>query len=352
MSCRLADNEDLVMDILLRLPVNSLLRFKTVQKSWNKIITSPIFNKLYTKSLRELNLDSDFLRELSDNSTETCSPRIAGPVNDLICIYGVLISTQGIALVDLSRAKTEIVLPRYPIFEIHLDRTLVRNVGLGFNNKANEFVVVRLMSYELIRDFQSNYRVRVDLYSVKQNSWRKFEHDLGNVVIKKEIGSCRNGSLCHWLVQVYGRLMYILSFDFNDFIFRKTPLPPRLYYPGLDVIKQERIEVFVEGNSLALFTYPTLGDDYILERWVLNGFGEKEKWTKLPPIGPLLQVSKPVALWENYGLVLKYCHDGKYLAFYDYSTREVRNIEIPQKKHDHVKLIEYKGTLFSLGIQK
>lgn len=72
--------------------------------------------------------------------------------------------------------------------------------------------------------------------------------------------------------------------------------------------------------------------------WVLNYIWEDAEWTKMAPIGPLLRVSKPVALWEHRGVVLKYGPDGKYLVFYNYSTQELRITDIPNQ---HIEYNEH-----------
>ncbi|KAL7106304.1 hypothetical protein ACP275_07G103600 [Erythranthe tilingii] len=345
MNPRFSDNEDVVMEILLRLPVKSLFRFKTVQKSWNTIISMPIFAKLYVESGRELNLNSDFLHKSPIDSGEICCPKISGPVKDLICIYNVY-ATQRIAIFDLSAVKMEII--EFPIHTWYI----LCSIGFGFNDRDNELVVVQLLSCTGGIGSRGYIDIRVVLYFGNKKLWSKCKHDLDNLTIKKAIGTCKNGSFCFWLVEMQpytsARFTCVLSFDFNERRFRKTRLP-LFFYDGAFDRKKEKIKIFVEDNALVLFSYPILGGK-LLGRWVLNVSGMKGEWTKLPPIGPFLQLSKPVATWENHGIFLK-CIDRegkKNFVFYDYATREITNIEITRKKHDRVKVIEYKGKLVSI----
>ncbi|EYU29846.1 hypothetical protein MIMGU_mgv1a024385mg, partial [Erythranthe guttata] len=107
-------SDDLVSEILSHLPVQSLLRFKTECKSWNTIISSPIFVEShlnnYGKNNNFILLTASVKLRLSLASFGISSPsssrltvvdryslelpivkiihKIIGPLNGSICIYG------------------------------------------------------------------------------------------------------------------------------------------------------------------------------------------------------------------------------------------------------------------------
>lgn len=346
----LSSYEDVITEILSYLPVKSLFKLKTVCKSWNNIISSSSFARLHLlnhhiknntstfKSCPKLSPDTDLLNKILAEETCPRKIKIAGPVEDWICIYGAHWS-QRIAVFDLRNMKTEL-LPLYPKWKGYFSGTHVRS--LGFGRKKNEHIVVQLLSH-VVGSKPNVGDIRADVYS--QNTWVEADCDFRGIVIKKAIASTsKDGSFCYWLAEKQScGVLFLMSFDFRRFYLNRTALP-RCFNLNRN---RKKIEIFTKNdNSLVLFSYSEL----VLERWVLSSIRKGREWTKLASIGPLLQVMKPVAFWEHHGVVFKYGPDGKYLVFYDDATQELRITDIPG--HHHVKVFEYKGGLISLGLTR
>ncbi|KAJ7004332.1 hypothetical protein NC653_009262 [Populus alba x Populus x berolinensis] len=91
--------EDMVMDIFLKLPVKSIIRFSCASKFWNSLITSPIFIKNHLSKfkqrkqlflLRTSNPIVSYSLHLDNNSLDRYS-QLEFPIQnkaDLFEIYG------------------------------------------------------------------------------------------------------------------------------------------------------------------------------------------------------------------------------------------------------------------------
>ncbi|KAK4425115.1 putative F-box protein [Sesamum alatum] len=376
-------SDDVVAEILSHLPVRSLLRFKTVNKSWHDIIDSWAFTKLHlenycnncsnnngilvrvydgntkkwklstkfldcSKLCGELTLDNDFL-ELFSKTEQSFIPRMVGAIDGLICIYGVRPSTP-IALCNPSLAETQ-TLPMSPISSTGVD---LRNVGFGFDFVHKDLKVVQLLTCFSTKP----YRLHVEVYSQSTNTWREIlDHQIPNYMsIKKAIMPYKNGSFCfsHWLA--FQRFQpfddanfFILSFNMQNEVFERTPLPPCVH-DAADA-GQLKLKFFAKDDSLLLFVYP-LWERFSLEdecfgRWLLNGLGDKGRWTRLSSVGPLLGVPKPLALWKSHELVFKRWGEEKKLILYNSSTQEIRNTVKISKKQYGLTVLGYKGSLIS-----
>ncbi|KAL7104157.1 hypothetical protein ACP275_08G226600 [Erythranthe tilingii] len=62
--------QEIIELILLKLSLNSLLQFKTVSKSWNNLISDPIFVKNHHQQSKESNSNNLFLHKKSWNSLD------------------------------------------------------------------------------------------------------------------------------------------------------------------------------------------------------------------------------------------------------------------------------------------
>ncbi|KAM3690879.1 hypothetical protein ACJW31_09G153000 [Castanea mollissima] len=232
LSHRLPD--DLVYDILTRLPVKSLIRFRCVSRSWYCTITDSDF---ITKHLDRANLLSN-----SNNGAN----------------YAVE-SSHILYLWNLSIRK----------FKRLLATPLIRPFdsaafGFGYHSQNNDYKILRFVF------FRSNGRLNVppaeaEIYTLSTDSWRR-------VAISVESFSCS------------GTQYFILSFDVNDERFRKILLPPN-YLNGVSMYTQY-LAVF--KGPLALMVFGVAENSKICHIWVMKEYGVVESWTKrCVPMGEL-----------------------------------------------------------------
>ncbi|KAL7111644.1 hypothetical protein ACP275_05G102400 [Erythranthe tilingii] len=381
--------EEVVEEILSRLPVHSLFRFKAVSKSWNTLISSPSFADSHlnnygksnnfvllafdqttrkwklsfttfgTSSSSELTTvavggggggraDEKFI-ELPTmlEKTRRIKEKIIGPFNGFICFYGILGMPRmgGITLCNPNLRTTE-TLPICTVTdnELCFRTSVIRSMGFGLDSVTKEIKLVQILSYWFPHNTHMKKGIRVDIYSPSNKTWRHVPDDdaaTSDTFISHAIGSYEDGSFAHW---IDNNQSVVLSFDMQKEVFVRTPIP--IEYDRF----KHKVKIFAKGSSsLVLFAYPrerVTGENYLFERWELKGL---KHWSRLTRVGPFLGVTKPVgALWRSRVIVVR---GETKLVFYDYSTQQVRRIYDMEGNDYHlncsdlIKVLEYKGIL-------
>ncbi|CAH8261761.1 unnamed protein product [Arabidopsis lyrata] len=187
--------EELVVEILSRVPFISLARLRWTSKRWNAMIKNKIL-------IRHCLL----LCGTKDNRLVVCNP--------LSC-------------------ETRWIQPgkSYTTIEIF---------ALGYNNKSSCYTILRM--YRFHDDFQSRYKYEV--YDFTSNSWRVVGVTTGWVIPQSQNrrGMSMKGNT-YWLAEEHGR-NFLLSFDYTSETFQCLSLPAdakTLYhYLALSVTREEQ----------------------------------------------------------------------------------------------------------------
>ncbi|KAL3619147.1 hypothetical protein CASFOL_036717 [Castilleja foliolosa] len=380
--------DDLIIEILSRLPMPAISKFRCVSKSWINIIDSSSFAELHlrnycntptslsssnndscvlihnfdylTKILkismmlagchrlcREFSLDSDFKDFESDTRIG-----IEGPVNGLICIYEIR-PTERLTLCNPYLWETK-ALPRAPRMTMSDGYLVFHRVGLGFDPVHKDIKVVQLLCHgEVIDEGKYTLGTLVAVYSRNTNIWTISEDKVNiNIWAAESIAiSDNDGSFCHWVAfrdQGGGDRTYVvLSFDVCNEVFYTTLLPH-----CVSDVSKVGIKVFGKEGKLVLFSWTLHGQligegGKFLDMWVLSCLGKEGRWTWQSGIGPLLHLSKPVGLWKSHGLVLNSVEEKRFVI-YDYQTHELTNMDIDVGDECKPKVVEFKGSLVSL----
>ncbi|KAG6384850.1 hypothetical protein SASPL_153669 [Salvia splendens] len=245
-------NTDVCTEILLHLPVESLLRFRAVCKFWCYVIDSPSFRErhinnnnnvvsddmvrleLYfnngqlrvlhnTKPLLTYKSDQLMGYEFSSYLDHQGLVRLYGPVMGLVCIYDMQLR-RPIAICNPCLGQLRLLPPittssysnPYPC-EISK-----REVAIGFDE---DYKVAQLL---LCRRHSCLHGL---MYSRKTDSWKDLAGVNGNLQIcsispMKQV--CENGRFAHWyVVSCMGYSLveaYILSLDMKNEVFRTIRL--------------------------------------------------------------------------------------------------------------------------------
>jgi len=153
--------KDMVMQILLKLPVKSMLRFRCASKSWNSLVTSPGFMKNHLDKAKQLlllrtenpvvsyslHLDND--RVDMRSRLEFPMPNEAGLFDFIGCCNGVACLSSQYLQIDSSRRlvlwnpsiRKTLDLPA-PSSWAAIDKTLL---GLGYDPQSDDYKVARVV---------------------------------------------------------------------------------------------------------------------------------------------------------------------------------------------------------------
>ncbi|KAI4317403.1 hypothetical protein L6164_025272 [Bauhinia variegata] len=293
--------EDIMVEILARLPVKSLTRFKRLSKSASALITSSYFiNKhfkfssevarnqhalLITRYLKEYprnpwmifisdeTLDDPIELELPiEDEDDFYDTAVHGPCNGIFCIYrSYSFAKQGQLILWNPATREAKALPSPHNQPIKSDILFIH--GFGFDPKTNDYKVVSISAtmQDAVTLFNDEPSSSVTVYNLSSNSWRTIAgvnvspFDLGT----PKFNSYLNG-VYHWKnLQRYGNT--IICFDISKEIFWKIEIP---------CFKSCYLEwqVAVIDDSVACVTGPTETDLY--EIWIMNEYGVKESWTR------------------------------------------------------------------------
>jgi F-box interacting protein len=337
--------EDLLTEILSKLPVKCLGRFKCVSKSWYALITNPNF---ITKHVTWANSHNPHRRAILSHSNEWGYgyPLVAtlsndtlelsgdvdllqlfqpqdgealfffGACNGIICLASeILCEYEYLVLWNPATGESKMLPPINRPSDVPAYYSIV---GFGFDSKTNDYKVVRILHY--------NSQYEVVVYSLSADSWRVIDSSLSPSysIHLSRYPSYVNG-VDHWWASDTndtGKVSrpFLLSFDMSTEVFQKVLLPP---------IEASLIEDFaVINDSVALILRRYDEFDYSFDIWVLNESGVERTWTKLLTIGRIPScLSDLIQLREDGSVVLKDPNTGG-LGLYDPRTQEVRDLRI------------------------
>ncbi|KAF3664066.1 hypothetical protein T459_07968 [Capsicum annuum] len=289
---------ELITEILLRLPVKSLLQFRSVSKSWFALISSAEFVKTHLNIsgkkhnviltglinaftsretqyvLRDYSLSSlcndDCVIEAFDLDYPMSSPQqyvsIVGSVNGLICL---MINEVDLVLWNPSIRKFK-KLPDSRLKDkvtggnqCDIPKGVCVVYGFGYDESSDDYKVVGCIEDRINLVPQAE----VEIYSLKSDSWRS-KDDVPDGVLLSKPCKCVNGKL-HWINN--NKESNIISFDLADEKWGKVELPR--YREG-----NLFLDLKVLGSDLCVFcNYMEIHADV----WVMRDYGVKESWTKM-----------------------------------------------------------------------
>ncbi|XP_050282197.1 F-box protein CPR1-like isoform X4 [Quercus robur] len=296
--------DDIVLNILTRLPAKSVIRFRCVCKTWDSSITTPNFISTHLNNFAH-DHDNDngdgyiihMPLETNSSNRAVCtvafdrtfdriseievpfdlpsgSIQIVGSCNGLLCIActsGLDISDYVIYLWNPSIRKFK----RLP--DSCLGKLGFVTLGFAYHSENNDYKVLRISSYSIEG---SPIPDKVEVYTLSLDSWRRVGMSLRANLM--ELNYCSllplplvSGAL-HWISCVVEgeeerKSVVIVSFDVNSEEFRMLRIPDGAMST---VGYQTRLASF--KGKLAFLTGV---DQYSI--WVMREYGVLESWNKL-----------------------------------------------------------------------
>ncbi|KAI8558434.1 hypothetical protein RHMOL_Rhmol04G0093100 [Rhododendron molle] len=285
---------ELVIEILARLPVVSLLRFKSVCKSWYSLIKSTSFvtkhlnhrkNKHIGIYYRDYQKERYFIcrdddqcgREYSElefpYKTPSADFMIAGSCNGLLCMWEDSSWDKSTIIVWNPSMRKLVTLPKPPLARMCV-------LGFGAHPTTHEYKVVRIVCQTY--PYQHELQPYVELYTQGTGSWR----GLGStfplhcfIDITHEASQAFVSGAVNWIAEdprvSVGYRRLIVSFDMSTETFSVMILPP-----ALADRERRSLSVTLFRESLAMLCGQQRDkDDCCI--WVMKEYGVPESWTKL-----------------------------------------------------------------------
>jgi F-box interacting protein len=298
---------DLFPEILSRLPVEPLLRFRSISKSLKSIIDSHNFTNLHLKNSNNfyliLNHNTDLYQLDFPNLTAAAILPLKHPFKEYLSLLG---SCNG--LIYISDDEYEPAALWNPIIRKHqyipyltLDHPYGRNQrvfhGFGFDPFTDDYKLIKIFScIDMINRILNSH---VRLFSSKTNSWKVLPHMLFAAFSAPGPGVLVGHSL-HWVVvriptQKCVRSVFIVAFNLSQEIFNEVPLPDQIPF------SEVTIDVSLLGECLCMTVrYQTINKVHTVDIWVMKEYGFRDSWCKLftldePSFGTPFSTLKPLA---------------------------------------------------------
>ncbi|KAG8363759.1 hypothetical protein BUALT_Bualt19G0055800 [Buddleja alternifolia] len=336
--------EEIIIEILLRLPVESLLKFRCVSKLWCFLISSHQFAKAHinfsTKNniyahdrlvfgsrLYPMDLYSCFLHSAFEDTLYTgyIYPEtdenlhvdrvwidyplyesddliwLVGSCNGLICVS---LSVSTLILWNPITRKSK-VLPESGTDLNFFDYCGI-TYGFGFDELHDDYKVVEFFSFDR---HLGELEIQVKVYSLRTNSWKILSNWPGGDTFGGS-GKFLNGAI-HWSVTHIDEWGWaIITHDLATDTFTELPLP--------DIDDDDvRVEIKVLGGCLSVCCEHST----YMDVWVMKEYGVKSSWTKVVRIPFYVDLEEnefvrpsPLFLMRDGKILINY---GSNLRIYD-----------------------------------
>nr|CAD56852.1 S locus F-box (SLF)-S4A protein [Antirrhinum hispanicum] len=368
-------SEDVFIQILVKLSVRSLMRFRCISKSWCALIKSSTFHLLrnqkydnvllvrrylpppededvfsfYNLNSLEVkqvlpNLSIPLLKDLRFKYDHPYCPEAAyllGPDSGLLCI--ACIGNYYLCNPALREFKQ---LPPCPFVCPKGFSTEIFAEGFGCTC-TNDFKIVLIRRVTLYDDYDPDLYIMVHLYTSNTNLWRTFAGDIISVknLCNYACSELLFNGVCHWNANSTGFSSpdTILTFNIGTEVFGQLEFIP----DWEEEVYGYCVSLIAIDNCLGMIRYEGwLEEPQLIDIWVMNEYGVGESWTKSFVIGPY-EVICPFMFWNNDGWLLVESTEGQLVAC-ALHTNEARRLQICGVERT-LRSVIYKESLISLN---
>ncbi|KAE9591565.1 putative F-box domain-containing protein [Lupinus albus] len=312
---------DIMINILKRLPVKSLFRFKCVSKDWFNLFNSPYFISLHLQHSTLLLLFqriplSNLNHSQSSSSSSSCligqdfkvhnpqfidfavTDKVIGSCNGLLCVK----HTNNNHMLSISNPATREI---RQVPEILHDIKSFYYFGFGFSPIANDYKVVRISvpDEDRILDLDDIRVSRAEVYSLTSGAWREIDATILQTLYLMSNSVTVNGVMFWQAFATDPDAEFVVSFDISSEMF-------------------------------------TLFESSSIELWVL----EAERWVKQYSVGPFSRILYPLSIWgdeivcreELHGRVDEYSKVETVLSLFNPYSNELKKLPAQRDKYYYV----------------
>ncbi|XP_050378217.1 F-box/kelch-repeat protein At3g23880-like [Argentina anserina] len=286
--------EDIVVDILSRLPVKSLIRFRRVSKRWRSIVSDPQFAKLQFQNTTQGRRRLVYLLDDSNIETLDLEPpsrwwasirkltcpfehedqkrhrvMVVGSCNGLVCLSTRICSLASMTSIYIWNPSTgfSLKLPD-PGFPDYINR-MSMYCGFGYLPATGDYKAL-VAAYN--DDQWGTLQVRV--FSTRAGIWKQIESPFrpSSYPVRKYItddAATVLGVTFHWIIDYFSQRSVIHAFDLVKEEFREMN--------GFHLL--QTLDCF--GGCLYGFCKGLYDSSLCIELWVMREYWVSDSWTKL-----------------------------------------------------------------------
>ncbi|XP_059310867.1 F-box/kelch-repeat protein At3g23880-like [Lycium ferocissimum] len=301
--------EEIIMEILSKLPVRSILRFKCVSKYWETLMSDPYFKMMHLNHAKnsqklvisqccpEGNIFSMYCLPLSsvqpvENVQKLDFPLISTPYRCaiqgscdglvIICVNDNIDVERNIRLLWNPSTGESVLLPP-PVFSM----TGGCRLGFGYDSTSGDYKILKI--YPQID-------IPGEILALKSSSWRTVDKHHGGIcnVISGTHSLPFVNEAFHW-IGVSGNYS-VVSFSISNEVYGEIPLPQQILCLRGNIY----IGVSVLEGLLCVHSSSNHDRNVSFKLWVLKDYGVKESWNALFIIeDPCLFNTIPIYRFED-----------------------------------------------------
>ncbi|XP_047948404.1 F-box protein CPR1-like [Salvia hispanica] len=320
--------EDIVINILHRLPVKSLLRCTAVSKSWRSLITSPEFTASHLRFaqqvapsllLRRCIKSSERYELYSDDDSSSSLNRVAafqfpfksmnsfftivGSCNGLLCLSDDRVYLMNTVVLWNPSVRRSVLLPK-PNLIYNSYGSFNQYLGFGFDSVSSDYKVVRITYVDV------GVNPQIEVYKLSSGVWKDLSCcvELVPVICSRARQVFVNGA-SHWIARYMDSYDVVVAFDMCLEAFRTMKLPVLQGSDGQ--FRGRDLAVYMDCLALNLWHVPGAALCYSV--WVMQEYGVEKSWTKkfcfdFTSVGS--ELLRP--LWiRKQGEAVVVCQDGR-----------------------------------------
>nr|XP_025884893.1 F-box/kelch-repeat protein At3g23880-like [Solanum lycopersicum] len=345
---------EIISNILSRLPVKTLLRFRCVSKQWRNLISKPNFIASHFRHSSSLQLSGSSIligsrhHESNHHVVSLYNPPesvvqvdspfpcffpnmyIVGPCHGFICLFnppwGELITLWN---PSMRKYKMVELTDSLPSPGLHF----LTSIGMAFDYQHNELLILRIFCVGIMFEVPNH----VEVYSSKSGKWKKLKNEMIFHIVEFTCNVIVKG-VAYWLVCMpdkFGSRAVFVRFDVGKLVFEKLPSIGRR--------KKHQYLVELEG-SLCMLDWDHK-DDCHMDVWVMD---DVDGWSKKYSVGPLVGFDRILGCLRNGDIVVK--NENGVIFICDPITNSVKeNFSIDNSKDESYVVVDYSESLFLIG---
>ncbi|KAI5416058.1 hypothetical protein KIW84_041196 [Lathyrus oleraceus] len=282
--------QELIIEILLNLPVKSLIRFQCLSKAWFSLISDPDFAKYhfqFAPHTRRIEFISNDLQQttsidfeehldLRNAIVKRCNfldPQAESLIPIISSCRGFIFFHHSSSFCILNPCtKVHRQIPLAPgEFETNIELYHFYYLyGFGYDELRDDYLVVSVSFFPDVEDLS-----RLEYFSLKDNKWKEIKDTYFHFTSDKidpRVGSLFNDAI-HWLALHSDSLMeVIIAFDLTE---RKLF---EMAYPNGVEHKSDHCELWVFGEFLSLWAMDC--ENNSIEIWLMKEYNVPSSWIK------------------------------------------------------------------------
>ncbi|GMQ11323.1 hypothetical protein CsSME_00053989 [Camellia sinensis var. sinensis] len=367
--------DEMVVEILQRLPTKSLIQFRSVSKSWNSLITSPNFinshlNHSLTSNTYKNSYDNlpllivrqcisvppprtehyklcidteeafDEYKQL-EFPFKTCRLNFffaIGSAKGLFCFF-----EQDRYFLWNPSIRKSMAIPKPTI------KTSFHRHGFGFDPRNNDYKVVRIDNFYPTKDEPTTH---IEVYSLNAGLWKMSSTAINSYPDGITLGYTeRFASYLEGAVHFVANMKksndpLILSFDLSDEVFQTMMLPN-----GKVGVRTE-MSTSVFGGLLSLLCYEYTAVNKSCSIWIMKEYGVVDSWCKQFTVDLSGGIAQVLGIRNNgHVLLVAKAPRDWVLSSYDPSSQQIKNLGI-YATSNHFVVDTYEENLILLNKPK